>query len=147
MTNKGQQISENSRMLVLNWLQFNRCNSQLRLCDYSYEVGRYDLSHIVNMDQTTILFEYLSGKTCALKGDKTIWAKSLPSGWDKRQATLALTVFADRRERVKRLIIFRDTDNVQRQETYYGKKRKQYYLRVVAWFNPKGDSSTVTTMQ
>ena len=74
MTNKAQQIPENSRMLVLNWLQFNRRNSQLRLGDYSYEVGRYDLSHIVNMDQTPLPFEYLSGKTYALKGDKTIWA-------------------------------------------------------------------------
>ena len=75
MTNKAQQIPENSRMLVLNWLQFNRRNSQLRLCDYLYKVGRYDLSHIVNMDQTPLPFEYSSGKTYAFKRDKTIWVK------------------------------------------------------------------------
>jgi len=147
MTNKAQQIPENSRRLIINWLQFNRRNSQLRLGDYSYDIGRYALSHIVNMDQTPLPFEYLSGKTYALKGDKTIWAKSLRSGWDKRQATLVLTVFADGIGRVKPLIIFKGTDKLQLQETYYGEERKQYDPRVVVWFNPKGYSNTQTTLQ
>ena len=45
------------------------------------------------------------------------------------------------------MIIFRGTENVQRQETYYGEERKQYDLRVVAWFIPKGYSHTLTTMK
>jgi len=147
LTNKAQQVPENYRSLIVSWLQFNRRNSQLRTGDYKYEIGRYDLAHIVNMDQTPLPFEYLSGKTYARKGDKTIWAKSIRGGWDKRQATLLLTAFGDGKGRVKPLIIFKGTENLARQETYYGEERKHYDSRVVVWFNPKGYSNTQTTLR
>ena len=38
----------------------------------------FPLRHIANMGQT------LRGKTYACKGDKTVWTKSIRSGWDKR---------------------------------------------------------------
>jgi hypothetical protein len=94
-TNKAQEIPENLRHIIINWFQFNCRNSQLRDGDYTYDIGRYDFAHIANMDQTPLPFEYLSGKTYACKGDKTIWVKVTRSGWDKQQATLVLTVFAD----------------------------------------------------
>lgn len=60
------------------------------------------------MDQTPILFEYLSGQTYNSTGEKTLWIKSSKqSGLDKRQATLQLTIFADGIPRVEPLIFFR----------------------------------------
>ena len=55
----------------------------------------FPLRRIANMDQTPLPFEHLCGGAYACKEDKTVWAKSVRSGWDKRQATLGLTVFAD----------------------------------------------------
>jgi hypothetical protein len=53
------------------------------------------LGGICNIDHTPLPFEYLSGRTYAMKEDKTVWAKAIKSGWDKRQAALMLTAFAD----------------------------------------------------
>ena len=64
-------------------------------CQVPY-VGRFKLSEIANMDQTPIAFEFLSGKTYDFKGLKTVWLKEAKSGWDQRQATLQLCVFANR---------------------------------------------------
>ena len=55
----------------------------------------FPLRRITNMDQAPLPFEYLCGKTYVCKGDMIVWAKSIRRGWDKRQATLVLTVFAD----------------------------------------------------
>ena len=79
------------------------------------------------MDQTLLPFEYVSGKTYANKGDKTIWVKSLWCGWDNHQATLVLTAFADRRGQVKSLIIFRGIDDPIKQNKYYKEERKHCY--------------------
>lgn len=146
-TNKAQEVPENFKNLLVSWLRFNRRNSQVRSGDYKNEVGRMSLGHIGNMDQTPLPFEYLSGKTYAKKGDKTIWAKSLRSGWDKRQATLVLTVFGDGNGKVKPIIIFKGTADKEKQHRFYGEERKQYDSRVVVWFNPKGYCNTQTTVQ
>src|SRR5205807_10522036 len=103
---------------------------QLRAGDYKYDIGRYDLSHIVNIDQTPLPFEYLSGKTYAIKGDKTVWAKSLRSGWDKRQATLVLTAFGDGKNRIKPLIIFKGTENLQDRKLTIEKKESPTTLEL-----------------
>ena len=110
-TNKVQHVPAHYQHLIMNWLQFNRQNSQLRIGDYRYQVGRFDLANIANMDQIPLPFEYLTGRTYSHKGDKTIWAKSEKAGWDKRQAILVLTVFADGIGRVKPLIIFGGTED------------------------------------
>ncbi|RPA94156.1 hypothetical protein L873DRAFT_1475290 [Choiromyces venosus 120613-1] len=70
-------------------------------------IGCYHLSNIANIDQTPLLFEYLEGKTYNQSSKKTIWAQSSKSGWDKRQATIQLTVFADGVSWVKLLVFFR----------------------------------------
>ena len=62
------------------------------------------------MDQTPLPWEYLEGKTYEFKGSKTVWVRTQRSGWDKRQATIQLTIFADGIDRVIPLIIFRGTE-------------------------------------
>jgi len=147
-TNKAQYVPAHYQPLIVNWLQFNLQNSQLRIGDYRYyEVGRFDLAHIANMDQTPLPFEYLTGRTYSHKGDKTRWAKSEKAGWDKRQATLVLTAFADGIGRVKPLIIFRGTENPIRQQRYYESEKQQYDPRVSLWFNSKGYANTQTTVR
>jgi hypothetical protein len=69
-------------------------------------VGRYKLLEIGNIDQTPIAFEFLAGCTYNYKGAKTVWVKEQRSGWDRRQATLQVCVFADGKRRCKPLLIF-----------------------------------------
>ena len=112
-TNKASKLPADSYAAILSWVRFNRRNSQLRQDDESglgntvQEVGRYHLARICNMDQTPLPFELLSGQTYEPKGFKTVWVKGATSGWDKRQATLQLTVFADGEMRVLSLIFFK----------------------------------------
>ena len=99
------------------------------------------------MDQTLLPFEYLSGRTYALKGDKTVWAKSIKSGWNKQQVTPTFTVFADGVTQVKPIMIFKGTENKERQQFYYGEEPTLYDDRVVVWFNKKGYANTEVLLQ
>lgn len=138
-TNKASQLPIDYEESILNWIKYNRYNSKIRpdnelgLGDTSEVAGRYRLSNICNMDQTPLPFEYLSGQTYNTTGEKTIWIKgSKQSSWDKRQATVQLTVFADGVARVKPLIFYR--------ELGVGagviEEMKEYDSRVVVKFNP-----------
>jgi hypothetical protein len=69
-------------------------------------VRHFKLSKIANMDQILIAFEFLFKKTYDFKGSKTVWLKEARSGWDWRQATLQLCVFANRIQRSRPLLIF-----------------------------------------
>jgi hypothetical protein len=124
--------------MLLSFARFNRRNSQLRpddkfgLGDKPADVGRYRLRNIANMDQTPLPFEFLSGQTYNTRGEKTVWIKGATSGWDKRQATLQLTIFADGGNRVKPLVFYRGIGRgvtIQREMTCYDP-------RVVIKFNP-----------
>ena len=44
------------------------------------QLDKFSLSHIVNMDQTPPTVKYLSGRTNALKGYKTVWERVIESG-------------------------------------------------------------------
>jgi len=70
-------------------------------------VGRYWLQNICNMDQTPVPYEYLEGQTYNLIGKKSFCLQSSKSGWDKRQGTIQLTIFADVISHVLPLISFR----------------------------------------
>ena len=94
--------------------------------------GRYRLQNICNMDQTPVPFEYLVGKTYNLVGEKTVWLQSSKSGWDKRQGTIQLTVFADGIPRVLPLIFFRG----QGTRPTIVREREEYDPRVVVKLNP-----------
>lgn len=113
-TNKASKLPIDYEQAIVNWLRFNRRNSQIRLDDElglgdTHEaIRRYKLSNICNMDQTPLQFEYLTGQTYNTVGEKTIRIKaSAQSGWEKRQATLQLTIFADGVSRMKLLMFYR----------------------------------------
>jgi hypothetical protein len=113
-TKQAQKPPEDFREKIEAWLQFNRRNMvMLPSSDCGIPcgpetplVGRFKLSQIANMDQTPIAFEFLSGRTYDFKGAKTVWIKEQRSGWDRRQATLQVCVFADGINRCKPLLIF-----------------------------------------
>ena len=101
-TNTAQQPPTSYEKEIVNWLRFNRRNSQIRQGDIIYRdigvtasVGRYLLSNICNIDEIPLPFEYLDGRTYDLVGSKTVWIKETRSGWSKRKATLLLCIFAD----------------------------------------------------
>jgi len=102
ITNTASKLPADFANAILDWMKFNRHNSQQRPDDERGEgdlpgmVGRYRLQNICNMDQTPLPFKYLEGQTYSTIGEKTIWAQSSSQfGWDRRQGTIQLTVFAD----------------------------------------------------
>lgn len=112
VTKKVQKVLLEYQTLVLNWLRFNRRNSQPHLTTFletvlQPQVSRFLKSNIVNLDKMPIPYEYLEGKTYDMKEEKTIWAKQSQNGWDKRRASLVHCVFADGIPRVPPMIIFR----------------------------------------
>ena len=140
ITNKAQETPEEYCEMIISFLCFNRRNSQLRdgtedMIRGVLIVGRFLLSNILNMDQTPLPWEYLAGKTYDFKGKKTIWVKSRKSGWDKRQATIQLTIFADGIARVKPLLIFRGA--AVSNSTSRWREVLRYDPRVVVKFNNK----------
>lgn len=109
MTKKVQKVLVESQALLLNWLRFNRRNSQPSLTSFPETVlqppvSRFLGSNICNLDETPIPYEYLEGKTYDVMGGKTICAKQSQSGWDKRPALLVLCVFADGVPRVPPMV-------------------------------------------
>jgi hypothetical protein len=60
----------------------------------------------MNFDKILIPFEYIDKKAYNIRGVKTITAKTDRSGWDKRQATLILYIFADGVPRIRLKLIF-----------------------------------------
>lgn len=136
ITKKAQKIPQDYYSLVINWLQFNRRNSQPRPNYWmetvlSRAIGRYHLSNICNLDETPLPFEYLSGRTYDKIGSNTIWVKETRSGWDKRQASLVLCVFADGVNRISPLIIFHGLGERLRKE------KEKYHPGVIVEFNEK----------
>ena len=110
LTKMSSRLPDEYKQLAVNWLRFNRRNSQPRnvfeRSKITSDIGRFRLSDILNLDETPIPFEYLDGRTYDLKGSKTISGKTDRSGWDKRQATLILYIFADGISRIKPKLIF-----------------------------------------
>jgi len=99
ITNTASKLPADFANAILDWMKFNRPNSQQRPDhergegDIPGMVGRYRLQNICNMDQTPLPFKYLEEQTYSTIGEKTIWAQSSSqSGWDKRQGTIQLTV-------------------------------------------------------
>ena len=136
ITKKAQRLPAEYQSLVLNWLRFNRRNSQPKNTPFLELVlqtpaNRFSESNICNLDETPIPFEYLEGKTYDPIGAKTVWAKSSQNGWDKRQASLVLCVFADGIPRIPPMIIFRGKGE------RLGREREKYHPGVEVEFNPK----------
>ena len=142
-TRKAQRVPEEYRLLILNWIRFNRRNSQpatgpnpfLDLILSPNPYGKFLLSNICNLDETPLPFEYLSGRTYNPCGSRTVWVKETRSGWDKRQATLILCIFADGIDRIAPMIIFHSTG------WRLGGERARYDPRVLVRFNPTAYSN------
>ena len=131
-TNKAQKIPEEYLQSILSWLRFNRRNSQIRpaTSDEERVVGRYLLESICNIDETPLPFEFLDGQTYADKGSHTVQVKASNSGWDKRQATLLLTVFGNGKSRIRPLIIFKGKERYEgRRAAYFQRKREEEMAR------------------
>jgi hypothetical protein len=77
----------------------------------------YPPSHILNLDETPIPWEYLDGYTYDNKAVHTVAGKALQHGWAKRQATLILYTFADGVKRIKPKLIFHSTVNGKLKDT------------------------------
>lgn len=136
ITKKAQKVPEDYRRLIVSWLQFNRRNSQLLGGSWmetvlNRELGRFQLSNICNLDETPLPFEYLSGKTYNPVGDRTVWVKETRNGWDKRQASLVLCIFADGVNRIPPMIIFHGKGISQRLIN----ESKEYHPGVIVEFN------------
>ena len=122
ITKTASRLPDEYRQLVINWLRFNRRNSQPRnFLEREHlitDIGCYPASRILNLDETPIPFEYLNGRTYDLVGSKTVAGKTDRSGWDKRQATLILYIFSDGIPRIKPKLIFhgKTGDNIRKQE-------------------------------
>jgi len=110
LTRKAQRLPEEYRLLILNWICFNRRNSQtkpepfLDLIQSPNPYGKFLLSNVSNLDKTPLPFEYLSGRTYNTTGVNTIWVKETRSGWDKRQTTLIFCIFADGINRIAPIV-------------------------------------------
>ena len=96
------------------------------------------------MDQTPLPFKYLSGWTYNQQGENTIWVQgSQHSGWDKRQATIQLTVFADAVRHVKPLLFFRG----EGVGTTVMAEKALYDPRVVVKFNLKAYANSTKVVE
>ena len=89
------------------------CNFHLEIrrlaasVDAAKQLGQFSLSTIANVDQTPLPLTFNKGQGYDQKGAKTVWHCGAQSGFDKRQCTVQLTIFADGEPRVKPLLIFR----------------------------------------
>jgi len=149
VTNTASKLPIDFADAIVDWMRFNRRNSQLRgdnemrLGDLPAEVGRYRLQNICNMDQTPVHFEYLDGQTYNTLGAKTIWVQSSKSGWDKRQGTIQLTIFADGVPRVQPLVFFRGKGV----GSTIVEERRKYDNRVVVKFNSTAYVNSATMVE
>lgn len=121
-----------------------RGEDEFGLGDIPAAVGRYRLQNICNMDQTPLPFEYLEGQTYNTTGEKNIWIQSSStSGWDKRQGTIQLTVFADGVPRVQPLVFFRGKGI----GSTIVEEGRRYDSRVVVKFNPTAYANSTNIVE
>jgi len=137
-TNISQQLPADYVNPCLNFVRFARRNAQLRSGDEMLVVGRYLLSSICNMDETPLPFEFLDGQTYADRGSHTVQVRSTKSGWNKRQATVILCVFADGAMRVKPLLLFKGAEVLTRTHDQQRRASEiaRYDPRIAVYFNP-----------
>ena len=69
-------------------------------------LGTYSLERITNVDQTPLSFHFTDGPTYNEIGSSSVWVLGGPSGQEKCQCTVQITLFADGEPRMKPLVIF-----------------------------------------
>ena len=147
-TKQAQKPPEDYREKIEAWLQYNRRNTAIQVGSDCGKlrpgvpvVGRFKLGRISNMDQTPIGYDFLSGRTYDHKGAKTVWVKEIRSGWDRRQATLQIAVFADGLLRCKPMLIYHG-DPIGNSKRRI--EEKLYDPRVVVCFNESAWATSET---
>jgi hypothetical protein len=103
-------------------------------------VGRFKLSEIGNMDQSPLAFEFLKGQTYEKRGERTVCLKGAKSGWEKRQCTLQIIVFADGVARCKPLLMFKGKPKSKDRRRIV--EFRKYHPGVVVIFNEKAYANT-----
>jgi hypothetical protein len=97
--------------------------------------SRYRLVNIINLDETPTPFHFVDDMTNNLKGQKTVSMQTERSGWDKRHATVLLTVNGSGRQEqeVVPLLIFKGKAG----GSILKKEGDQYHPGVLVEFNEK----------
>ena len=135
-TKKSSKPPDDAREKITAWLQFNRRAAALKSGESTeYDVGRFKLCNIANMDQTPLEFDFPSKSTYALQGSNDITIRQTRSGWEKRMATLQVTIFADGIARIKPCLIFH---GAEKENSRRKKEKTQYDPRVYVLFNDAG---------
>jgi hypothetical protein len=125
VTHVAQKLPEDWRDTVNRFTMFNRRAISGRLGvevvgaagveEVSKEVERaIPASNICNIDEVPLGFEEKAGYTYSSKGARTVSSVIAKSGWNKRQMTILLAIFADGIERIKPLIIYHGSDDQDR---------------------------------
>lgn len=115
ITKMAQKLPVDFERYVLNFIRRIRKMSQPLVSSENeplygpYNKFLYPPSMVMNWDETPIPFEYLDGSTYSIKGSHTVAGHTDRSGWNKRQATLVLYVFADGVGRLLPKLIFHGT--------------------------------------
>jgi hypothetical protein len=100
----------------------------------------------MNFNETLIPFEYIDKKTYNIQGAKTVTAKTNRSGWDKRQATLILYIFANGVPQIQPKLIFHEKatnegGKIKEHESYL------YHKGVTIHFNSTAYNNEELTIQ
>jgi hypothetical protein len=106
-----------------------------------YPLNRFKACNVLNFDETPVPFDWNEGPIYEHKGSKTVEAHVDRSGWNKRQATVSLYVFADGEPRINPEIIFHGVPNgklLQQEQEFYDPG-----VRVI--FNEKAYANGETT--
>jgi hypothetical protein len=96
---------------------------------------RFPLNLIINLNETPLPFEFLSGYSYDFKDARIIAGKSDRNGWDKRQATIILYIMANGSTSFKPVIIFYGKGTVATRENY--DERVEVYFNETAYNNEK----------
>lgn len=149
ITHVSQKDPEQLREKIIAFLRFNRRHCALRVGDVPREgaVGRIALKDIANMDQTPLAFEFSGASTYETTGSTEVSVRTARGGWDKRQATLQVTVFADGIDRIKPLLMFHGKGGSGSHKAAFERERWQYDPRVKVIFNEKAYANEETTVQ
>ena len=70
-------------------------------------LGQFQLSTIAGVDQTPLTFSFNAGEGYSQTGARGVWHRGGPSGLEKHQCTVQLTLSADGEPQIKPLLIFR----------------------------------------
>ncbi|KAH7261547.1 hypothetical protein BKA59DRAFT_518505 [Fusarium tricinctum] len=138
ITHCASKLPEAYLEVVNSFIRFSRVISMI----LNDPKRHFPLYRILNIDETPIPFYYLEGLTWDTLGLKTISGKVDRSGWDKRQATLILYIFANGSLPFPLIIIFHGTPT-DKGRRIYEKEGYLYAEDVVVEYNERWIDTTL----